>query len=116
MDVVSSVRRGPRQGEVWLVALDPTTGSEMRKTRPCLVVSPDEMNQHIATVIVVPLTTRVRAYPTRIGIYFQRKTGQAALDQIRTVDQVRLVKKLGVVPEATSDQVAGVLVEMFTRG
>ena len=114
--MVSSVRRGPRQGEVWLVALDPTTGSEMRKTRPCLVVSPDEMNQHIATVIVVPLTTRVRAYPTRIGIHFQGNTGQAALDQIRTVDQARLVKKLGAVPEATSDEVAGVLVEMFTRG
>jgi len=116
VDVVSNVRRGPRQGEVWLVALDPTKGSEIRKTRPCLAVSPDEMNQHIATVIVVPLTTTVRAYPTRIGIHFRGKTGQAALDQIRTVDKARLVKKLGGVPEATSDEVAGVLVEMFTRG
>jgi mRNA interferase MazF len=116
VDVVSSVRRGPRQGEVWLVALDPTKGSETRKTRPCLVVSPDEMNQHIATVIVVPLTTRVRAYPTRIGVHFRGKAGQAALDRIRTVDQTRLVKKLGAVPEATLDQVAGVLVEMFIRG
>jgi len=116
VDVVSSVRRGPRQGEVWLVALDPTKGSEIRKPRRCLVVSPDEMNQHIATVIVVPLTTGVRAYPTRIGIHFQGKTGQAALDQIRTVDKARLVKKLGGVPEATLDQAAGVLVEMFTRG
>jgi mRNA interferase MazF len=97
VDVVSSVRREPRQAEVWLVALDPTKGSEIRKTRPCLVVSPDEMNQHIATVIVVPLTTSVRAYPTRIGIHFQGKTGQAALDQIRTDDQTRLVKKLGAV-------------------
>jgi mRNA interferase MazF len=116
VDVVSSARRGPRQGEVWLVALDPTRGSEIRKTRPCLVVSPDEMNQHIATVIVVPLTTTVRAYPTRIGIHFQGTNGQAALDQIRTVDKARLVKKLGGVSEATSDEVAGVLVEMFTRG
>jgi len=116
VEVVSSVRREPREGEVWLVALDPTKGSEIRKTRPCLVVSPDEMNQHIATVIVVPLTTKVRAYPTRIGIHFQGKIGQAALDQIRTVDQTRLVKKLGAVPAATSDEVAGVLVEIFTRG
>jgi mRNA interferase MazF len=74
------------------------------------------MNQHIATVIVVPLTTRARAYPTRIGVHFQGKTGQAALDQIRAVDQTRLVKKLGAVPEPTSDGVAGILVEMFTRG
>ena len=116
MDVVSSARRGPRQGDVWLVALDPTRGSAIRKTRPCLVVSPDEMNQHIATVIVVPLTTTVRAYPTRIGIHFRGKTGQAALDRIRTVDKARLVKKLGGVPEAAADEVAGVLVEMFTRG
>ena len=113
--MVSSVRREPRQGEVWLVALDPTKGSEMRKTRPCLVVSPDEMNQHLATVIVVPLTTSVRAYPTRIGIRFEGKAGQATLDQIRTVDQTRLVKKLGTVRAATSDEVAGVLVEIFTR-
>ena len=116
MDVVSSVRIGPRQGEVWLVALDPAKGSEIRKTRPCLVVSPDEMNQHIATVIVVPLTTTVRAYPTRIGIHFQGKAGQAALDQIRTVDKVRLVKKLGRVPEAAADKAAALLVEMFIRG
>ena len=88
----------------------------MNSIGPYLVVSPDEMNQHIATVIVVPLTTKVRAYPTRIGVHSQGKAGQAALDQIRTVDQMRLVKKLGAVPEATLDQVAGVLVEMFTRG
>jgi mRNA interferase MazF len=116
VDVVRGASRGPRQGEVWLVALDPAKGSEIRKTRPCLVVSPDEMNQHIATVIVVPLTTTVRAYPTPIGIHFQGKAGQAALDQIHTADKARLVKKLGGVPEATSDEMAGVLVEMFTRG
>jgi mRNA interferase MazF len=115
VDLVTSVRREPRQGEVWLVALDPVQGSEIRKTRPCLVVSPDEMNQHIATVIVAPLTTTVRACPTRVGIRFGGKTGQAALDQIRTIDKRRLVRRLGEVAKATADQVAAVLVEMFTR-
>jgi mRNA interferase MazF len=115
VDLVTSVRREPRQGEVWLVALDPVQGSEIRKTRPCLVVSPDEMNQHIATVIVAPLTTMVRSYPTRVGIRFGGKTGQAALDQIRTIDKQRLVRRLGDVAKATADQVAAVLVEMFTR-
>ena len=113
--MVTTPRRSPRQGEIWLVALDPTHGSEMRKTRPCLIVSPDEMNQHIATVIIVPLTTAVRAYPTRLSVRFQGKAGQAALDQIRTVDKLRLVKKLGEVSSASADQVASVLVEMFTR-
>src|ERR1022692_204918 len=95
MELVKGSRQYPRQGEVWLVSLDPTRGSEIRKTRPCLVVSPDEMNRHIATAIVVPLTTALRAYPTRVGVHFGGKTGQAALDQIRTVDQQRLMKKTG---------------------
>jgi mRNA interferase MazF len=115
VEVVTSARREPRQGEVWLVALDPVKGSEIRKTRPCLVVSPDEMNRHIATVIVAPLTTTERAYPTRVGIRFGGKTGQAALDQIRTIDKQRLVRKLGEVPKAAADEVAAVLVEIFTR-
>ena len=105
----------PRQGEVWLVALDPTRGSEVRKTRPCVVVSPDEMNYHIATVIVAPLTTTIRAYPSRVRVHFRGKMGQAALDQIRAVDRTRLVKKLGDIPETTADDVAAVLVEMFQR-
>src|ERR1035438_5072955 len=105
----------PRQGEVWLVALDPTQGSEIRKTRPCLVVSPDEMNDHIGTVIVAPLTTTIRAYPSRAKVHFRGKVGQAALDQIRAVDKTRLVKKLGDVPETTADDIAAVLVEMFQR-
>ena len=113
--MVTAARVSPRQGEVWRVALDPTQGSEIRKTRPCLVVSPDEMNQHIATVIIVPLTTTARAYPTRVSLRFQGKAGYAALDQIRTVDRVRLIKRLGEVSSAAADQVGSVLVEMFTR-
>jgi mRNA interferase MazF len=115
VDVVTAARSSPRQGEVWRVALDPTQGSEIRKTRPCLVVSPDEMNQHIATVIIVPLTTTARAYPTRVNLRFQGKAGFAALDQIRTVDRARLVSRLGEVSSAAADQVGSVLVEMFTR-
>lgn len=103
----------PSRGEVWLVAPDPAQGSEIRKTRPCLVVSPDEMNRFLATVIVAPLTTTVRPYPSRVGLRFKAKRGQAALDQIRTVDRSRLLKKLGQVPESAAIEVAGVLVEML---
>jgi mRNA interferase MazF len=103
----------PSRGEVWLVALDPTQGSEIRKTRPCLVVSPDEMNHYLATLIVAPLTTTVRTYPSRVRLRFKGKRGQVALDQIRTVDRSRLLKKLGQVPESAALEVAGVLVEMF---
>ena len=81
--------------DVHLVRLDPTEGREIRKTRPCLVVSPDEMNRHIDTVIVAPMTTRGRPYPTRVPLTFSRRTGQIVLDQIRTVDKARLVKRLG---------------------
>ena len=84
----------PRRDEVWLAALDPAQGSEIRKTRPCLVVSPDEMNQFLQTAIVAPMTTIERAWPTRVKIVFQGKQGQVALDQIRAVDQARLVRKL----------------------
>jgi mRNA interferase MazF len=105
----------PLQGQVWLIFLDPVRGSEIRKTRPCLVVSPDEMNRHLATVIVIPLTTAARAYPTRVNIRFRGKTGQAALDQIRTVDKSRLAKRLGDLSRHSADQVARVLVEMFNR-
>ncbi len=105
----------PRQGEVWLVALDPTRGSKIRKTRPCLVVSPDEMNLYIATVIVVPLTTTIRQYPSRVRVQLRGKHGQAALDQIRAVDKTRLVKNLAVVPKAVADEIASVLIEMFQR-
>jgi len=101
--------------EVYLVNLDPSIGSEIQKTRPCLVISPDEMNAHIATVIVAPTTTRGREYPTRVKCKFQGKAGQVVLDQIRTVDKVRLVKKLGRINTATQKQVLTVLFEMLAE-
>ncbi len=101
--------------EVYLVNLDPTLGSEIKKTRPCLVVSPDEMNTHIATVIVAPMTTKGRPYPTRIRCQFQGKEGQIVLDQLRTVDKARLVKRLGHISPATQQAVIAVLLEMFSE-
>ena len=102
-----------RRFEVHLVRLDPTEGREIRKTRPCLVISPDEMNRHIDTVIVAPMTTKGRLYPTRIPVRFQRKTGQIVLDQIRTVDKARLVKRLGTIDHITADRVLALLAELF---
>ncbi|MBI2180828.1 MAG: type II toxin-antitoxin system PemK/MazF family toxin [Deltaproteobacteria bacterium] len=99
--------------EVYLVRLDPTEGREIRKTRPCLVISPDEMNRHIGTVIVAPMTTQGREYPTRIPVRFQRKSGQIVLDQIRTVDKIRLVKRLGKIDDATAQKVLALLNEIF---
>lgn len=105
----------PLQDEIWLVSLDPTQGSEIRKTRPCLIISPNEMNRSLRTVIVAPMTTVERAYPTRVAVSFRNQQGQVALDQIRTVDKERLFKKLGSVRAETAQQVSEVLVEMFTR-
>ena len=102
-----------RRFEVYLVNLDPTIGSEIKKTRPCLVISPDEMNRHIATVIVAPMTTKGRRYPTRIPCRFQGKDGQIVLDQIRTVDKRRLVKKLGVISPAAQRATLACMAEMF---
>jgi mRNA interferase MazF len=99
--------------EVYLVSLDPTLGSEIKKTRPCLVVSPDEMNHHIRTVMVAPMTTKGRPYPSRVPCRFQGKEGQVVLDQIRTIDKARLVRKLGRVSKKTSSTVLAVLGEMF---
>ena len=99
--------------DVHLVRLDPTVGREIRKVRPCLIISPDEMNRHIDTVIVAPMTTQGRAYPTRVPVRFQRKTGQIALDQIRTVDKIRLVKRLGAINKPAADKVLATLGEMF---
>ena len=99
--------------EVWLVNLDPTIGSEIKKTRPAVIVSPDELNSHLNTVVVVPLTTG-RAYPFRITTRVQDINGVAAIDQIRTVDKRRLVKRLGVIRGKTGGQILGALVEMFT--
>ena len=99
--------------EVYLVNLDPTIGSEIQKTRPCLVISPDEMNRFIRTVIVAPMTTRGTSYPTRVACKFQGKQGQVVLDQIRTVDKARLVKRLGKIDKQTQAEVLSVLGEMF---
>jgi mRNA interferase MazF len=99
--------------EVHLVNLDPTIGSEIKKTRPCLVVSPDEMNHAIRTVIVAPMTTKGRAYPTRVTCRFKGRSGQIVLDQLRTVDSIRLVRKLGRIDKRTADQVLKILGEMF---
>jgi mRNA interferase MazF len=105
----------PQRDEVWLVALDPSTGSEIKKTRPCLVISPDEMNEPLQTVLVAPMTTTRRAYPTRVNLTFRNKAGQVALDQLRAVDRQRLVKRLGTVSAKTAHSVSSVLVEMFVR-
>lgn len=104
-----------RRFEVYLVDLDPTVGSEIQKVRPCLVISPDEMNAYIATVIIAPMTTTVRNYPSRVNCQFEEKDGQIVLDQIRTVDKSRLVKKLGKINVATQNKVLAVLAEMFAR-
>ena len=109
------VTRVPRRDEVWLVSLDPTHGAEIQKTRPCLIVSPDEMNRHLQTVIVVPMTTVIRPYPTRVAVRFQGKSGQAAIDQLHAVDKQRLVKKLGTISPAAAQYTSDVLLEMFSR-
>jgi mRNA interferase MazF len=104
-----------RRFDVFLINLDPTVGSEIQKTRPCLVISPDVMNRYIATVIVAPMTTKVRPYPTRVECSFQGKDGQIVLDQIRTVDKVRLVRRLGRVDTQTQAEVLAVLAELFAE-
>jgi mRNA interferase MazF len=101
--------------DVFLVNLDPTVGHEIRKSRPCLVISPDEMNQHISTVIVAPMTTKGRNYPTRVPCTFQGKEGQVVVDQMRTVDKIRLVKRLGRVDSKTQSDVFSVLSELFSE-
>ena len=104
----------PTRGDVFLIELDPTRGSEIRKTRPCLVVSPDELNQHLRTVIVAPMTTGGQAYPWRVRCRFRERAGFVAIDQLRTVDSIRLVKRLGRVSPGTLTAVLGILQEMFT--
>lgn len=99
--------------EVFLVNLDPTVGSEIQKTRPCLVISPDQMNQYINTVIVAPLTTKGKPYPTRVGCKLQGKQGMVVLDQIRTVDKTRFVHKIGRLDTKTQAEVLRVLGEIF---
>jgi mRNA interferase MazF len=98
---------------IFLVRLDPTTGAETAKTRPCVVVSPDELNRAVSTVIIAPMTTTRRGWPTRVEISFQNKTGEIALDQIRAVDKSRLVKRLGKLDFETADVVLDTLGELF---
>jgi len=110
--VVEHVRRYA----IHLVNLDPTRGSEIQQTRPCVIVSPDEMNRHIRTVIIAPMTSTRGDYPTRVDLTFQRKKGQVARGQIRTVDNTRLLRRLGMLAEGRAREVAGVLQEMLAYG
>jgi mRNA interferase MazF len=102
-----------RRFDIFLIALDPVVGSEIRKTRPCVVVSPDEMNRHLRTVIVAPMTTKGRPYPTRVPCRFQSKDGMIVLDQMRAVDNSRLVRRLGRIGEATRQAVLALLADLF---
>ena len=99
--------------DVFKVNLDPTIGSEIKKSRPCIVISPDTMNQVIRTVIVAPMTTRARDYPTRVSCRFKGKSGEIVLDQIRAVDKARLIKKLGRIDHRAAEAVLAVLADMF---
>jgi mRNA interferase MazF len=106
--------QGPRRGDVYLVSLERTMGSEIRKTRPCLVVSPDELNQYFRTIIVAPMTTGGQAYPWRVACRFARQAGFVALDQLRTVDSTRLVRKLGRLSASAMTAALDTLQEMFS--
>lgn len=104
-----------RQYEVYLIKLDPTLGHEIRKTRPCLVISPDEMNKNIQTVIIAPMTTKSHDYPTRVKLTFKNKSGWIVLDQIRTVDKKRLAKRLGKISNEAIKKVKSVINEMLVE-
>jgi len=99
--------------DVYLINLDPTIGSEIQKTRPCLIISPDEMNRHIRTVIVAPMTTAGKDYPTRVTCKFKKKKGQIVLDQVRTIDKKRLIKKVGTIDPEIQLEVISVLQRLF---
>ena len=99
--------------DVCLANLDPTVGSEIKKTRPCLVISPDEMNRNIRTVIIAPMASVNKDYPTRVSCTFKKKQGQIVLDQIRTIDKIRLIKKLGTIDSKSQSDVISILLRMF---
>jgi mRNA interferase MazF len=99
--------------DVYLVGLDPAVGSEIQKTRPCLVVSPDEINQNIRTVIIAPMTSTSKDYPTRVSCVFRKKQGHIVLDQMRTIDKTRLIKRLGTIDSKDQLDVVSVLQRMF---
>ena len=101
--------------DVFLVNLDTTIGSEIKKTRPCLIISPNEINYHISTVIVAPMTTKGQPYPTRVTCQFQGKEGQIVLDQIRTIDKTRLIKLLGQITAEEQKAVLDILAEIFAE-
>ena len=101
--------------DVYLVILDPAVGAEIQKTRPCLIISPDEMNAYIQTAIVAPMTTKARDYPTRVSCRFEGKDAHIVLDQLRTVDKSRLTKRLGSISVTTQKRVLGVLAELFAE-
>jgi len=103
-----------RRFEIYWVNLDPTVGSEIKKLRPCLVISPDELNQNLNTVIVAPLTTSLRAYPSRLDLKFNGKKGQIVLDQIRTIDKSRLIEKAGSISSSTAKKIIDLLTEIFS--
>lgn len=114
--MTTSPRVAPlKRGDIWLAALDPTLGSEIQKTRPCVIVSPPELNAHLRTVIVAPMTTGSRSAPFRIDITFQRKRGLILLDQLRTLDRQRLVQRLGAVKPATLAELLVQLQAMFAE-
>jgi mRNA interferase MazF len=99
--------------DVYLVNLDPTVGSEIKKTRPCVVISPDEMNRNIRTVIIAPMTSAQKEYPTRVSCAFQKTKGQIVLDQLRTIDKARLIKKLGTIESKDQLEVISILQRLF---
>jgi mRNA interferase MazF len=101
--------------DVYLVTLDPTIGAEIQKTRPCLIISPDEMNTYIQTAIVAPMTTKTRGYPTCVACRFEGRDAHIILDQLRTIDQLRLIKRLGRISPATQKRVLAVLAELFAE-
>lgn len=101
--------------EIYLINLDPTVGSEIKKTRPCVIISPNEMNNHISTVIIAPLTSKLRNYPTRVPCKVEGKQGQIVLDQIRTVDKSRLIKKIATFNKPVQNKIISTLIEMFSE-
>lgn len=103
----------PKRFEVYLVSLDPAVGAEIRKTRPCVVISPDESNRHLHTVLVAPLTTTLRPYPSRVRLRFRNRHGEIALDQMRAVDGARLIKRIGVIAPETTRRITATLLEYF---
>lgn len=102
-----------KQYHIYLINLDPTIGHEIKKTRPCIVISPDEMNNNISTIIIAPMTTKSHSYPTRVQLKFQNKTGYIVLDQIRTIDKRRIIRELGTVNKSIIKKIKSVLHEML---